>query len=162
MTLKMTTAQVVETSSHCHQQFFSELHSPRRSHYTNYSNSCLSLLCFCTGGQLTGRKVTDMWYEEHDKYRYSNPGFSTHTGHFTQIAWQSSKEMGAGKAVSSTGAQFVVARYQPPGNVRGQFPENVKPPTGSGGGGMWAQHRNCMSPRYVLFNKVSSRSFKWL
>ena len=22
--------------SHCHQQFFSELHSPGRSHYTNY------------------------------------------------------------------------------------------------------------------------------
>ena len=68
-----------------------------------------------------------MWYEEHDKYNYSNPGFSSTTGHFTQIVWQNSKEMGAGKAVSSSGAQFVVARYQPPGNVRGQFPENVKP-----------------------------------
>ena len=75
-----------------------------------------------------------MWYEEHDKYNYSNPGFSSTTGHFTQIVWQNSKEMGAGKAVSSSGAQFVVARYQPPGNVRGQFPENVKP-AGSGGGG---------------------------
>lgn len=75
-----------------------------------------------------------MWYEEHDKYRYGNPGFSQQTGHFTQIVWQSSKQMGAGKAVSSTGAQFVVARYQPPGNVRGQFPENVKPATNGGGG----------------------------
>lgn len=73
-----------------------------------------------------------MWYEEHDKYNYSNPGFSSTTGHFTQIVWQNSKEMGAGKAVSSSGAQFVVARYQPPGNVRGQFPENVKP-AGVGG-----------------------------
>lgn len=78
--------------------------------------------------------MTDMWYEEHDKYRYGNPGFSTNTGHFTQIVWQSSKEMGAGKAVSSSGAQFVVARYQPPGNVRGQFPENVKPASNQGGG----------------------------
>ena len=86
------------------------------------------------GGQLTGRKVTDMWYEEHDKYSFRNPGFSSTTGHFTQIVWQNSKEMGAGKAVSSSGAQFVVARYQPPGNVRGQFPENVKP-AGTGGGG---------------------------
>ena len=88
---------------------------------------------FYTGGQLTGRKVTDMWYEEHDQYRYGNPGFSKQTGHFTQIVWQSSKEMGVGKAVSSSGAQFVVARYQPPGNVRGQFPENVKPAVNGGG-----------------------------
>ena len=77
--------------------------------------------------------MTDMWYEEHDKYSYGNPGFSKTTGHFTQIVWQSSKEMGAGKAVSSTGAQFVVARYQPPGNVRGQYPENVKPSNNAGG-----------------------------
>lgn len=89
-------------------------------------------IAYMSGAQLTGKKVTDMWYEEHDKYRYGNPGFSQQTGHFTQIVWQSSKQMGAGKAVSSTGAQFVVARYQPPGNVRGQFPENVKPATNGG------------------------------
>lgn len=88
---------------------------------------------FYVGGQLTGRKVTDMWYEEHDQYRYGNPGFSKQTGHFTQIVWQSSKEMGVGTAVSSSGAQFVVARYQPPGNVRGQFLENVKPAVNGGG-----------------------------
>lgn len=98
------------------------------------SNDYGENIAYMSGGSLTGRRVTDMWYEEHDKYRYGNPGFSTNTGHFTQIVWQSSKEMGAGKAVSSSGAQFVVARYQPPGNVRGQFPENVKPASNQGGG----------------------------
>lgn len=102
----------------------------RDSLLSRFLISCLNF----AGAQLTGRKVTDMWYEEHDKYNYSNPGFSSTTGHFTQIVWQNSKEMGAGKAVSSSGAQFVVARYQPPGNVRGQFPENVKKPAGVGGG----------------------------
>lgn len=97
------------------------------------SNDYGENIAYMSGAQLTGRKVTDMWYEEHDKYNYSNPGFTSTTGHFTQIVWQNSKEMGAGKAVSSSGAQFVVARYQPPGNVRGQFPENVKP-AGVGGG----------------------------
>ena len=97
------------------------------------SQLVLGSVPFPTGAQLTGKKVTDMWYEEHDKYSYNNPGFTKATGHFTQIVWQNSKEMGAGKAVSSTGAQFVVARYQPPGNVRGQFPENVKPATNGEG-----------------------------
>ena len=75
-----------------------------------------------------------MWYEEQDKYRYNTPGFSSSTGHFTQIVWVGSRELGAGKAVSSTGAQFVVARYQPPGNVVGQFPDNVKSKGSAGGG----------------------------
>jgi hypothetical protein len=79
-----------------------------------------------------------MWYEEADKYRHANPGFSTGTGHFTQVVWASTTEMGAGKASSSTGAQFVVVRYTPPGNVMGQFPDNVKPRgSGSPGGGTY-------------------------
>ncbi|KAK3702868.1 hypothetical protein QZH41_014141 [Actinostola sp. cb2023] len=88
------------------------------------------------GAQLTGRKATDMWYEEVDKYRFNNPGFSTGTGHFTQVIWANTTEIGSGKATSSTGAQFVVVRYTPPGNVMGQFPDNVKPrgPGGAAGG----------------------------
>ena len=68
-----------------------------------------------------------MWYEEEGKYSYQSASFSTGTGHFTQVVWAGSLQMGAGKAVSKSGAQFVVARYSPAGNVRGQFAENVKP-----------------------------------
>ncbi|XP_048580166.1 Golgi-associated plant pathogenesis-related protein 1 isoform X2 [Nematostella vectensis] len=92
-------------------------------------------IAYMSGAVLTGRKATDMWYGEVDKYRFENPGFSTSSGHFTQVVWAGSTEMGAGKATSSSGAHFVVARYTPPGNVMGQFPENVKPKTGGGIGG---------------------------
>lgn len=85
-----------------------------------------------SGGQLTGQRVTDMWYEEGKNYNYSSPGFSSSTGSFTQMIWAGSTSMGAGKAVGKSGQQFVVALYEPPGNVRGEYESNVKQPSGGG------------------------------
>ena len=68
-----------------------------------------------------------MWYEEEGKYIYKKVSFSSGTRHFTQVMWAGSLQIGVGKAVSKSGAQFVVARHSPAGNVRGQFVENVKP-----------------------------------
>lgn len=33
-----------------------------------------------TGGELTGEKVSSMWYEEEGSYNYNKPGFSSSTG----------------------------------------------------------------------------------
>lgn len=33
-----------------------------------------------SGGELTGQRVTEMWYEEEKNYNYSSPGFSSSTG----------------------------------------------------------------------------------
>lgn len=52
-----------------------------------------------------------MWYEEYDKYNYSNFGFFFIIGYFMQIVWQNFKEMGVGKVVSLSGVQFVVVCY---------------------------------------------------
>ena len=49
-------------------------------------------------------------------------------GHFTQVVWKSSKELGVGKATSRSGRIYVVANYYPPGNYQGQFAQNVLPP----------------------------------
>ena len=48
-------------------------------------------------------------------------------GHFTQVVWKGSEEMGVAKAKSSTGKILVVANYSPAGNIIGQFAENVPP-----------------------------------
>lgn len=82
---------------------------------------------FLLGYELDGKRSSEMWYEEIKKYRFNNPGFSSGTGHFTQLVWVGSREMGVAKAQSPSGAQYVVARYYPAGNVLGSFPANVKP-----------------------------------
>ena len=50
-------------------------------------------------------------------------------GHFTQVVWKSSRQLGVGKAKSSDGRQvFVVCMYHPAGNYVGRYKENVSPP----------------------------------
>lgn len=48
------------------------------------------------------------------------------TDHFSQLVWSNSKELGIGTAQSKSGNFFLVARYNPPGNIDGQFNDNVK------------------------------------
>lgn len=43
------------------------------------------LNCLFIGSELTGQKTVDMWYEEVKDYNFSRPGFSSKTGHFTQV-----------------------------------------------------------------------------
>ena len=46
-------------------------------------------------------------------------------GHFTQLVWKDSKEMGVGRSQSKDGTWIAVANYLPPGNVIGEYPKNV-------------------------------------
>jgi len=49
------------------------------------------------GGDLTGGEATQQWYDEiklHDFKKQHQKG----TGHFTQVVWASTREMGVGKA----------------------------------------------------------------
>lgn len=75
------------------------------------------------------------WYDEVAKYNYANPAFAASTGHFTQVVWKSSTELGCGAAQGTKTLQgkqykafYVVCHYAPAGNVTGQFPANVLEP----------------------------------
>ena len=73
--------------------------------------------------------VVDMWYDEEPLYDYNNPGFSSDTGHFTQVVWKNTTEIGCGFATGCSGWPNVwVCQYNPPGNYLNQFAENVFPP----------------------------------
>lgn len=69
-------------------------------------------------------------YKEVCKPGYSFNGSSRGgTGHFTQVVWKGSKELGIGmakgKSKSGMFCTYVVARYKPAGNYRGRYVKNV-------------------------------------
>ena len=67
-------------------------------------------------------------YKEIKSYDYNNPSYSGATGHFTQVVWKSTTKVGAGIATYNEGnnvVTYIVARYEPAGNVIGAFEANV-------------------------------------
>ncbi|KAJ6639770.1 Protein PRY2, partial [Pseudolycoriella hygida] len=72
------------------------------------------------------------FYSEIKYYDWKHPGFSMKTGHFTQLIWKSSIEIGVGIATFPDKRYkqrtVVCINYRPPGNVSNQFSQNVLPP----------------------------------
>eukprot|EP01062_Namystynia_karyoxenos_P047060 TRINITY_DN35397_c0_g1_i1.p1 TRINITY_DN35397_c0_g1~~TRINITY_DN35397_c0_g1_i1.p1 ORF type:complete len:571 (+),score=121.06 TRINITY_DN35397_c0_g1_i1:67-1713(+) len=70
-------------------------------------------------------KAVQMWYDEIRDWQPGG-GFSPATGHFTQVVWKATKEVGVAVARDRNQRVWVVANYAPPGNMRGQFSANVE------------------------------------
>ncbi|XP_028815292.1 Golgi-associated plant pathogenesis-related protein 1 [Denticeps clupeoides] len=81
-----------------------------------------------SANKLTGKEAVENWYNEIKDYDFSNPGFASNTGHFTQVVWKDTTEVGVGCAVVGN-CVFVVGQYSPPGNIsnEGCFEKNVLP-----------------------------------
>lgn len=79
------------------------------------------------GAPLSAKGAVRLWYDEVSSYNYSSGAFSARTGHFTQVIWKSSTQLGCGKAQCG-GQTLYVCRYSPPGNYSGEFVENVPRP----------------------------------
>jgi hypothetical protein len=78
--------------------------------------------------------AAESWYSEIKDYpkSYGEVGFSGKHGHFTQLVWKATTQMGVGVATSNGGGMtriFVVANYNPAGNMRGGFAANVLKPS---------------------------------
>ena len=77
------------------------------------------------GISVDGNDAVDTWYDQINMYDFKNQGFSTNTGHFTQLVWKGSKNLGCGIACGS--ACIVICNYFPPGNLFDEFESNVFP-----------------------------------
>ena len=67
------------------------------------------------------REVCDYNFDTHRSIQLK-------TGHFTQMVWRKSEELGVGVATGTKHGlecTYIVARYRPAGNVYGQYSENV-------------------------------------
>lgn len=80
-----------------------------------------------TSGSLDGKAVTDMWYDEIKQYAFDRGGFSMQTGHFTQVVWRETTQLGCA-VTSCRGMDIWVCEYDPPGNVEGMYRQNVRAP----------------------------------
>ena len=72
------------------------------------------------------QEVVDSWAEERQWYSHKdnscNAPDGRSCGHYTQIVWKDTLEVGCAKAVCSDNSQVWVCFYDPPGNFSGQSP----------------------------------------
>lgn len=88
----------------------------------------LAMGCKQYGVPLTAREAIRNWYNEVCEYDFDRGDFSMATGHFTQVVWADSKEFGIGKAMGEQHGMpciFVVGRFKPSGNYKGEYKKNV-------------------------------------
>ena len=66
------------------------------------------------------------WLDEKKDYKYAKIGDRKNTfsmiGHYTQMIWNKSTEVGIAYSKSKSGNIYVVARYFPQGNWTGEYP----------------------------------------
>ena len=70
-------------------------------------------------------------YDEACCHNFSIHGFRNVSGHFSQLVWKASEEIGVGRAFGTKwgmNCSFIVARYKPKGNIDSEenFKENVE------------------------------------
>ncbi|XP_024939236.1 uncharacterized protein LOC107266196 isoform X3 [Cephus cinctus] len=105
----------------------------RLEHRTNIDYG-ENLYCMWSSNPKTivgGEEPVNEWYAEEAQHQYGKEPTTLKTGHFTQVVWRDSTELGVGMARNRNGEVYVVCNYNPAGNFLGSFIDNVLPPSGN-------------------------------
>lgn len=76
----------------------------------------------------SAREVIKKWYDEVKDHSFGTEIVNYNSLHFSQVIWKGSTELGIGMAKTNKGHTYVVANYNPRGNIVGQFNSNVLKP----------------------------------
>ncbi len=73
---------------------------------------------------VTATQVVDSWGAENKDYNYQSNTCKKGQicGHYTQVVWRDTTQIGCGKAVCSDNSQVWVCQYSPAGNYIGKKP----------------------------------------
>lgn len=76
------------------------------------------------GADYSALDASKSWYSEIEHYTYGvlNSSNWSKTGHYTQMVWKKTKQVGIAVAKCADGAIIIVANYNPPGNYMGESP----------------------------------------
>ena len=73
------------------------------------------------------KEYAKMWYDEVSMYSFKYPESNSGAGHFTQMVWKNSNQLGCGIAIDSDNQVIIVCNYYPQGNWGGENSRNVFP-----------------------------------
>ena len=76
------------------------------------------------GADYSALDASKGWYSEIEFYTHGalNSSNWSKTGHYTQMVWKKTTQVGIAVAKCSDGAIIIVANYNPPGNYMGESP----------------------------------------
>lgn len=88
----------------------------------------LAMGCTSSGPGITAKDAAKEWYDEVCSHNFYNQAYQDKSGHFSQLVWNATRELGVGKATGTKfgmNCTFIVARYRPLGNIGSEFANDV-------------------------------------
>jgi cysteine-rich secretory family protein len=75
-------------------------------------------------------QAIEAWGDERDEYDFEKQGFSTATGHFTQMVWKATTDVGCARKFCAVDGReyegwYLICHYWPAGNVEDQYDDEV-------------------------------------
>lgn len=85
-------------------------------------------------GYKNATAAVEAWGDEREEYDFGNQGFDEETGHFTQLVWKNTTDVGCARKLCDERGWYVVCEYWPRGNVQDQYDDQVQEEEGLASG----------------------------